>query len=277
VSAAGNKPRPPMAKAAREFLRGMKLPKIGRMPDENFKVCGLVSVMLLFASGLREDADCAVCSPSQSQLAELMHCSRPTIERMIRKLRETGVVSKLNRGRTSCIYTIHKTPQQVMEQTKQADPSTQVPRPINSNPSTHQQEPFVPSTVDTHWVSPLGRSSLGKSSLGNATAESQPQKTSSNEESQNKHQTQEQIRTSPEVLELSRSLARDLGFRQDRDNVRTLKECLCFIADQRKISHAEAKNLFWQQVLNDKTSGIAIDRTYLIMKASELGQNATAQ
>jgi len=172
---------PPLAKAAREFLAGMELPAVDQRSDENFKLCGLISVMLMFATGLKEGADRAICSPSQSQLAELMHCSRPTIERMMRKLRKAGVLSKLNRGRTSCIYTIHKTHQHLMGQTskclsdaeasnKLPDPSKDPLRPIKETPSTHQEGSFAPSTLDTHWVSPLEKSSLEKSSLGDASA-----------------------------------------------------------------------------------------------------------
>ena len=263
--------KPPLAKAAREFLRGMKLPKIGRMPDENFKVCGLVSVMLLFASGLREDADCAVCSPSQSQLAELMHCSRPTIERMIRKLRESGVVSKLNRGRTSCLYTIHKTPQQVMDQAKQADLSTQLPRPINSNPSTHQQEPFAPSTVDTHWVSPLEKSSLGYCSLEDTKATSKATAPFLGESQSQKQRPRHRVRNDADLLIFALRLRKSF----DGTGLDFLYQAYDAIGDKAKaagLSYEQACEELREEALRDQREGVVIDAQYfagMVQRESE--------
>lgn len=266
--------RPPLAKAAREFLIGMKLPAVAKHSDENFKLCGLVSVMLLFATGLKEGADRAFCSPSQSQLADLMHCSRPTIERMMRKLRECGTLSKLNRGRTSCLYTIHKTPQQLMGQAARSDPSSNPARSINGVPSPHQEGIFSPSTVDTHWVSPLEKSSLGESSLVASQPTSTPNEPPFSSNSENQTPTSkakslskeceqwQRLRNSTEVMDAARLLLHELDIPEGYLVVAS--EVLCYAMKAENISISGAVKKIRTKALSDKSAGIAMDVAYLM-------------
>ena len=165
--------KPPMAKAIREFVSAIHFPPTKPSSDANFKLAGLVIAMLQFANGIPDQATSICVSPSAEQLAGVLHCSKSTIERLIRKLRECGLLTQQRRGRISTLNTIHSTPQQLKDY-----PSPQLltgqehARPVNSGSSTRQLDPvvpstpdFVPSTVDTLWGKSSGVPSLDKNSL----------------------------------------------------------------------------------------------------------------
>jgi hypothetical protein len=140
---------PPMAKAAREFLAGVQLPPSNHT-DTNIKLAALFGAMLFHCSSIQNDAEAVTCSPSQRQIAELLHCSIPAVERLMRKARGLGFLTKRSRGTMSCVYTIYKAPQQthqlVMAQTTHQQVMAQdTARPITSAPLTHHLGTVDPS------------------------------------------------------------------------------------------------------------------------------------
>lgn len=163
---------PPMVKAIREFVDAMEFPPPPEHgPNRNIELASIALAMLMHASGLKEDADTATCTPSQSQIAQLLHCSISTVERMIRRLRNLGFVTSARRGDgQSNSFTIYKTPQ-TQQQLKEQQTQQQLTglnkiravnsgvRPVNSTVQSHQldsSEPSTqrsaPSTVDVHRV-----------------------------------------------------------------------------------------------------------------------------
>jgi hypothetical protein len=109
------KKHPPMAKASREFLTGMQFPPSNHS-DMNIKLAALFGAMLLHCSGLNEDAETATCSPSQRQLADILHCSIKAVERLMQKARSLDFLTSQRRGDgLSSVYTIHKHPVQTRQ------------------------------------------------------------------------------------------------------------------------------------------------------------------
>ncbi len=106
---------PPMVKAVREFVDAMEFPpQPEHGPNPNIELAALALAMLMHASGLKEGADTATCSPSQSQIGDLLHCSVSTVKRMMKRLRDLGFLTSARRGDgLSNTFMIHKKPQSV--------------------------------------------------------------------------------------------------------------------------------------------------------------------
>ena len=111
----GPKKLPPMVKAIREFIEAMEFPpQPEHGPNPNIELAALANAMLMHVSGLKEGADAATCSPSQSQIAQLLHCSVSTVKRLMKKLRDLGLLTSTRRGDgLSNAFEIHKKPQPV--------------------------------------------------------------------------------------------------------------------------------------------------------------------
>jgi len=91
--------RPPLAKAAREFLMGVQLPpppKHGPNPNKDYAL--LLHAMLWHAREVKEDAQYVKCSPSLKQLAALMFCSVRTVQCVMQQLISIGIVEIYRRG-----------------------------------------------------------------------------------------------------------------------------------------------------------------------------------
>jgi hypothetical protein len=102
--------KPPMAKAIREFVAGIKFPP-AKNSDANYKSAALILAMLQHGKGLIEGAGEATCSPSYSQVADILHCTVKTIQRQTEKLIRLGLVVSRRRGHASNQFTIYQTPQ----------------------------------------------------------------------------------------------------------------------------------------------------------------------
>jgi hypothetical protein len=90
----------------------MEFPPHERGPNRNIELAALVLAMLMHASGLKEGADTVTCSPSQSQIAQLLHCSVSTVKRLTKRLRDLGFATSARRGDgLSNTFIIHKRPQ----------------------------------------------------------------------------------------------------------------------------------------------------------------------
>ena len=149
--------RPPMAQAIRQFVAGMDKPAKHRS-----EIAGTVLAMLQFSSGLATDAATATISPALSQLAEILWCSTPTVQRKLRRLREAGLLTQKGRGHASTLYTIHQTRQQVMPL---SDASTDdVPEQSETSPRISEASSCVSeaSTVDHLWGKASGVKPLEK-------------------------------------------------------------------------------------------------------------------
>jgi hypothetical protein len=95
------KKRPPLAKAARSFLKGVEFPPVphnGRGQNQNVDVALLFALLLHYATGLKEGDQTAKCSPALSELAETMHCSASTVQRRLRQAEKMGLLTRLRRG-----------------------------------------------------------------------------------------------------------------------------------------------------------------------------------
>lgn len=95
------KKRPPLAKAARSFLKGVEFPSVphqGRGQNQNVDVALLFALLLHYATGLKEGDETAKCSPALSELAETMHCSASTVQRRLRQAEKMGLLTRLRRG-----------------------------------------------------------------------------------------------------------------------------------------------------------------------------------
>src|SRR5271154_6949788 len=100
------KKKPPMAKAIREFVTAMQFPPTllhGLRTEQDY--AGLIIAMLQFANGVPEGSTTATCSPSIPQVAALLHCSPSTVKRLLKDLRDAGLMIPTPRGRVSTIYT----------------------------------------------------------------------------------------------------------------------------------------------------------------------------
>lgn len=141
---------PPMTKAVRAFVAAMQFPE----PPEhgsnpNVELSAFAAVMLLFAHGLKDDSVMATCDPSHEQLADILHCSSSTVKRLVRKLRDLGLLTSLQRGDgLSSRYTLHKTPIQPDQQlTPQSDIQLgQLPTSARSTPISARSTPEVSQT-----------------------------------------------------------------------------------------------------------------------------------
>jgi len=102
--------KPPMAKAIRKFVAGIKFPPANNS-DANYKSAALILAMLQHGKGLIDGAATATCSPSYAQLTDILHCSVPTIKRQMGKLIRLGLVIPQRRGHASNQFTIYQTPQ----------------------------------------------------------------------------------------------------------------------------------------------------------------------
>jgi hypothetical protein len=103
--------QPPMAHAMRQFVSDMMFVSIGkRSPDRTFKLAALVDAMLHHCHGLKPEAEVAYCTPANSVLAKQLHCSPPTIKRLMKDLREGGNLIAQRRGEASNAFTIYKYP-----------------------------------------------------------------------------------------------------------------------------------------------------------------------
>jgi hypothetical protein len=168
------KKKPPMAKASREFLAGMQLPPSNHT-DLNIKLAALFGAMLLHCSGLDENAETVTCSPSQHQIADLLHCSLTAVERLMRKARTLGFLTKRSRGKMSCVYTIHKVPQ-----TRHLVTAQDTARPVTSTPLTRHFDtvdpslpPLDPSTSDVLRCKSSGVEASGEQHSGTSSVEEQ--------------------------------------------------------------------------------------------------------
>jgi hypothetical protein len=100
-----------MAHAMRQFVSDMMFVSIGkRSPDRTFKLAALVDAMLHHCHGLKPEAEVAYCTPANSVLAKQLHCSPPTIKRLMKDLREGGNLIAQRRGEASNAFTIYKYP-----------------------------------------------------------------------------------------------------------------------------------------------------------------------
>ena len=130
-----------MAKAIREFVAAMKFSPTKKGPNPNIELAGLVLAMLQHCHGLQSGATVATCSPSYAQLAELLHCGEKTIQRLISRLVNDGLITTQRRGHNSNSFTIHQTGQQLSTQQTGQQLSTR-------NRTTHQTRPDN-STIQT--------------------------------------------------------------------------------------------------------------------------------
>jgi transcriptional regulator of acetoin/glycerol metabolism len=138
--------KPPMAKAIREFLAGIRFPP-AKNSDANFKSAGLILAMLQHGKGLLDGASTATCSPSYMQLTEILHCSVTTIKRQMAKLIRLGLVRSERRGHTSNQFTIYQTAQiqtdqevihqqmdqQVIHRNRSPRPVRQINKPVQTD------------------------------------------------------------------------------------------------------------------------------------------------
>jgi hypothetical protein len=108
-----NQKKPPLMKAARQFLRGIELPTPTKHgPNPNADLGHLFAAMMFHVSGLKDGATSATCSPSTSELAAIMFCSKRHVERRMKKAVDAGYITKKRRGNSlSNVYTIHQHPE----------------------------------------------------------------------------------------------------------------------------------------------------------------------
>jgi hypothetical protein len=100
------KKRPPLAQAARTFLKGVTVPSSVThegneyfvTEDEQESVVFLMTVMTLFAYGLENGAPDMTVNVSRPQLAEIMHRSIRTVARRIALARILGLVTTTFKG-----------------------------------------------------------------------------------------------------------------------------------------------------------------------------------
>jgi hypothetical protein len=91
--------KPPLAKAAREFLAGVQLPPPPKHgPNPNTDSALLLHAMMWHAREVRADAKFVKCSPSLKQLAKLMFCSVRTVQRVMQALHSIGIITSQRRG-----------------------------------------------------------------------------------------------------------------------------------------------------------------------------------
>jgi hypothetical protein len=173
------KKHPPMAKASREFLTGLELPPSNHS-DMNIKLAALFGAMLLHCSGLKEDAETATCSPSQRQIADILHCSIKAVERLMQKARSLDFMTSQRRGDgLSSVYTIHKHPvqtrqlvtgqqtRQLVTRLKDSDPTRRRFRPDTLAVQTRQDSGSDPTTSVVLRDTPQEKNTQGLVSIGN--------------------------------------------------------------------------------------------------------------
>ncbi len=120
--------RPPMAQAIRQFVARMEQPA-----KHKSEIAGTVLALLQFSKGLAADAMSVTVSPSLSQVAEILWCSKPSVRRRLKRVRDAGLITHKGRGHASTLYTIHRTRQQADR--SPVDPSKQTDHlliPLNS-------------------------------------------------------------------------------------------------------------------------------------------------
>jgi hypothetical protein len=171
------KKKPPLTKAAREFLASVQLPPSNRS-DRNIKISGLFGVMLLYAFGLKENAQTAACTPAKKQIARLLHCSISAVENLMDVAQDIGSLTSQRRGDgLSSIYTIHKTPVQTQPEVKDlkisqtqpdssSDPSPPEVRPSQIGVQTHHlnSEENPPKSFEEKPTNPIPAEKIAPSS-----------------------------------------------------------------------------------------------------------------
>jgi hypothetical protein len=156
----GAKKLPPMVKSIREFVDAMEFPPHERGPNRNIELAALVLAMLMHASGLKEGAETAACSPAQSQIAQLLHCSPSTVKRMMKRLRDLGFMTSVRRGDgLSSTITIHKKPQPVQpdQQLSHQQPDQRLSH-LNKSSQTNSAIRQVNSEIQTGQLEGSDRS-----------------------------------------------------------------------------------------------------------------------
>jgi hypothetical protein len=147
--------KPPMAKASREFLVAMQFPPAPKHgPNPNIKLAALFGAMMFHCSGVKENAETVTCSPSQRQIADLLHSSIKAVERLMQKAQSIGLLTSRRRGDgLSSVYTIHKAPQtrQLLseQQTRQLLTGLKSSRPDNSQGSDQTTLDSDQTTLDS--------------------------------------------------------------------------------------------------------------------------------
>jgi hypothetical protein len=127
------KKKPPLVKAAREFIVGIQLV---RQRIGNKGIALLVHALLSHAKGICAGAEEVTCSPSEQQLADLMWCSPRDVRRAISRARAAGILTIKRRGDgMSSVFTVHRKP--ISDRTTVGHSETEF-RPDNSPPQTGQ-------------------------------------------------------------------------------------------------------------------------------------------
>jgi hypothetical protein len=180
------KQRPPLMKAARQFLRGIELPTPPKHgPNPNADLGHLFAAMMFHVSGLKDDATTATCSPSTSELAAIMFCSKRHVERRMKTAVDAGYITKQRRGNSlSNVYTIHQHPEgmrqllthhpdttTVVASESQSDATTPAVRCDNSPEGMRQLGPSDATTVgDLRDLRPLEKDLRDLRPLGEGPA-----------------------------------------------------------------------------------------------------------
>jgi biotin operon repressor len=169
---------PPMTKAIRAFVAGMQFPEPPAHGfNPNVELTAFAVVMLLFAHNLKEDSDTATCDPSHQQLADILHCSKSSIERRVKKFRDAGFLTSRPRGDgQSSVYTLWRKPSvdavqprhplTALKSFQPRHPQGSAPSPSTFSPVISDFSPVIPTVQPLHPVTNTGEILSGKEHSG---------------------------------------------------------------------------------------------------------------
>jgi len=261
----------PLTRPLQKFLAGIQLPPIPKRCRHNPNMYRslLLNAMAWHAPTIVENSGSITCAPSLKQLAQLMHCSTRTVQRIIDEVRAMGFISIKRRGNhLANIFTIYQTPHL-------SDTTVSVHSEPNKGRDTQRNRHDTPAAQTGHsatqtrqLVSPSGvdlqesKDSSGEDLQGRSAEATSKAKAPFLKDSQSQNQRpQHRVRNDAELLIFALRLRKSF----DGTGLDYLYSTYDAIGDKSKaagLSYEQACEELREEALRDQGKGVVIDGQY---------------
>jgi hypothetical protein len=278
--------KPPLAKAAREFLIGIQLPVAKRGPNRNKDFALVLNAMFWHASGIEDDSEIVTCSPSLEQIAELAHCSARDVQRALSGLISLGIVERKRRGDgLSSIYTVRKKPKSdtttVVHSENAFRYDNSIFRSDNLGVQTRQFGDQTRQQLSTSGVDLQdSKESSGVNLQGASAPQSQPQNPtppfSLREDQSLKPKLRNDLFITSMVFELKEKFPNTDASLPAYTYTHALYDAIESVVRRQRVKAWEAKMAIQDKAAADQANGTVIDKAYFeeMLNSSEVGEHA---